>query len=254
MDRALRPLVRPDLRPLQAASSSRSRRSTSSFADIGGTNVDPALVTVFARVKKSEDAVYVRDEILEAFAERRGRARRRQAARGGEIERPLRLRARARQHRARSPRRSPATCASSAPTTRSTGLPGRRRGDARRLQAVAKKYFTDENLVVTTLSQQPMPEAMAKLPSLASLAHGGRPAAAPGRRAASSCRSGLPQLKVKLLFTAGSAARPQGKGRAVRARRRHGRRGRLEGDGASTRSTRPSFRWPAPSATAWTRR
>ncbi len=36
------------------------------FAD-SGANADPSLVTVYARVKKLEDAVYVRDQILRAF-------------------------------------------------------------------------------------------------------------------------------------------------------------------------------------------
>ena len=62
---------------------------------------------MFARVKKAEDAPYVRDEILKAFAEaRRGRAA--GAARGRrEVGRPLRLRC----ARSTTPSRSPATLA-----------------------------------------------------------------------------------------------------------------------------------------------
>ena len=104
------------------------------------------------------------------------------------------------------------------------------------IQAVARKYFTDAGLVVTTLSKDPMPEAMATQPALASLAapSGGAAAAEPaatsapppppaslaapsaGAAAAGSVRTldqptALPQLNVKLLFTVGSAHDPAGK-------------------------------------------
>ena len=49
------------------------------------------------------------------------------------------------------------------------------------LQAAAKKYFTEPGLVVATVSQQPLPEAMAKLPAFASLAPGTPPQSAAPR-------------------------------------------------------------------------
>ena len=42
------------------------------------------------------------------------------------------------------------------------------------LQNAAKKYFTDARLVVTTLSDKPMPPEMAKSPALSSFAAAGQ--------------------------------------------------------------------------------
>ena len=68
------------------------------FADSGGSQ-DPGLSTVYARVKKIEDAVYVRDEILKTLpAKAAAEPRRRRQARRREIERRYGVRARARQH------------------------------------------------------------------------------------------------------------------------------------------------------------
>jgi zinc protease len=76
------------------------------------------------------------------------------------------------------------------------------------LDAAARKYLIDEGMVVTTLSQEEMGEAMAQLPALASFA----PATAAldaGRFTIQ--RSELPQLRIKLLFDIGSAYDPPGK-------------------------------------------
>ena len=88
------------------------------------TDMDPALFTVFARVKKTEDAVYVRDEILQTLARRRATT----------PSTPPRLAdakanarysfaARASTTPSGSPALSPASSATAALTTRSTALP-----------------------------------------------------------------------------------------------------------------------------------
>src|SRR5262249_2111343 len=84
------------------------------------------------------------------------------------------------------------------------------------LQAAAKRYFTDERLVVTTLSKDALPAGIERAPPLASLAPGAAPAAREATTDGSDLamlvqKSALPQLNVKLLFTVGSAADPPGK-------------------------------------------
>ena len=75
------------------------------------------------------------------------------------------------------------------------------------LQAAARKYLTDERMVVTTLSNQPMPEAIATTPKLASLL----PPVANVKFDMLVQKSSLPQIRYKLLFNVGSAQDPQGK-------------------------------------------
>ena len=76
------------------------------------------------------------------------------------------------------------------------------------LQAAAKRYFTDANLVVATLSKEALPAGVQQSPSLASFA----PATAPAADVPFIVQhSVLPQLNVKLLFTVGSAHDPKGK-------------------------------------------
>ncbi|KAB8041705.1 insulinase family protein [Janthinobacterium aquaticum] len=75
------------------------------------------------------------------------------------------------------------------------------------LQAAARKYLTDERLVVTTLSNQAMPEAMATTPKLASLL----PPVANVKFDMLVQKSTLPQIRYKLLFNVGSAQDPKGK-------------------------------------------
>src|SRR6185369_12159902 len=85
------------------------------------------------------------------------------------------------------------------------------------LQAAARKYFTDNNLIVTTLSKEAMPAAIATSPSLASFS---APAAGPALSGAEGSSSDvrvieqkgvIPQIELKLLFNAGSANDPAGK-------------------------------------------
>ena len=174
----------------------------------GSDNVDPELITVFARVTKADDALYVRDEILRAVAasraskvdtrrleEAKSNARYSFAARldntdtiAGTLARFVRY------------RRSYDTLnnvfrvyASLTPDD---------------LDVAAKKYFTDESLVVTTLSHEKLVDGVAQLPALASFTP---TAAGLDAKQFTVQKSELPQLRIKLLFDIGSAYDPKGK-------------------------------------------
>jgi zinc protease len=168
---------------------------------------DPSLATVGARVKKMEDALYVRDEILRTF---------RRAATELVPEKRLRdalaseryslLRSLDNTEQIASTiaqfvhyRRSFATL-NQLYRVYETLTPAD-------LQRVAAAHFTDAGLVVTTLSKDPMPAAMAKPPSLASLGGG----SALAELKLFTQPSALPQLNIKLLFGSGSAQDPVGK-------------------------------------------
>lgn len=168
---------------------------------------DPTLATVIARVKKPADTVYVRNEIMKAFAAASAApvdARRLQDAKDN-----------ARYGFARGLDNTEQIASVLARFVRY-----QRSFDTINnlfrlylqvtpadLQAVARKYFTDANLVVTTLAQGELPADIARLPALASL----QPAAANGEVKATVLRSPLPRLDFKLLFNVGSAADPKGK-------------------------------------------
>ena len=169
--------------------------------------VDPSLYTVFARVKNMKDAVGVRDEILKTFA----------AARDKELaaERVEDAKANARYAFVRSLDNTNAIA-----STLAQYVHFRRSFDTVNnyyaqlaavtpadIRSAAQTYVTDSNLVVTTLSKDPMPAGMAT----ASLP-------APASRAASfdelrviEQKSVLPQVEFKLLFDTGSADDPAGK-------------------------------------------
>ncbi|HET8647997.1 MAG TPA: insulinase family protein, partial [Vicinamibacteria bacterium] len=171
---------------------------------------DPPLLTVGARVKNPADAVYVRDEILRTFARLRQQP-----------PSPQRVEEAKSNARYGFVRRLDNT--ESIASTLATFVSIERDYDTLNdyfrvyetltpadLQAVARKYVTDEGLVVTTLSQSSLPAEMARAPRLDTLA----PAAAAGGGGALkviSVPSQLPQLSVKLLFRAGSAHDPRGK-------------------------------------------
>jgi zinc protease len=85
------------------------------------------------------------------------------------------------------------------------------------LQAAARRYFTDAGLIVTTLSKEPLPPGIERAPALGALA--AQASSVPATAASATGggvplivqKSPLPQLDVKLLFTAGSAHDPAGK-------------------------------------------
>jgi zinc protease len=201
-------------------------------------NADPYLATAAARVKDMKDATDVRNQILKAFAEAR--------------EKPVpgpRLadaKSNARYGFVRTLDNTESIAAALARYVRFRRSYGTLNELFRvyesvtpeDIQAVARRSFTDAGLVVTTLSKEPMPEAMATQPPLSSLAAPSAgaasaesaipeavaiqppvsSAAAPsgGAAAPESVRmqvqpSALPQLNIKLLFTVGSAYDPPGK-------------------------------------------
>jgi zinc protease len=174
-----------------------------------GGSVDPSLFTVFARVKNMNDVVYVRDEILKTFAKTRDAAQ--------PADRVEQAKSASRYGLVRTLDNTESiteTLAEYVKFNRSYNTVNNYyRVQAaltpQDLQNAARKYVTDENLVVTTLSKQPMPEAMAKLPSLAALSS--KPAPSPAELRVIAQKSVLPQVEVKLLFNAGSAADPAGK-------------------------------------------
>jgi zinc protease len=170
-------------------------------------DADPPLFTVAARVKKLDDAVYVRDEILKTFAKIREESypekmvadaisnnRYSLLRRFDNTESIAGILARFVRYR-----RSCDTLNQyfqTASTVTSADL-----------LAAARTYVVDGEMVVTTLSKEPMPAAMATLPALASFAP---PAAASDVRFITQ-NPGLPQIVVKLAFRAGSASDPKGK-------------------------------------------
>ena len=172
---------------------------------------DPHLATAGARVKDIKDALDVRDQILKAFAEAR--------------EKPVpapRLadaKSNARYGFVRTLDNTETIAAALARYVRYRRAYGTlnelfRAYDAvtpEDLQAVARRYFTDAGMVVTTLSKEAMPEAMATEPALSSVVPTAGAAGAGDAVRMLVQRSALPQLDVKLLFTVGSAQDPPGK-------------------------------------------
>jgi zinc protease len=173
-----------------------------------GPNVDPGLVTVSARLKRAEDATYVRDQILQTFA--RARASAPDARRLADQQSHLRN---AFVRRLDSTDAIAATVARFAQYRRSYGTVNAlfrtyaaiRPAD---LQAAARTYFTDERLVIATLSKDPLPAGVDRPPRLASLAP---EAPASADQPVVLLPSKLPVVTVKLVFPAGSARDPKGK-------------------------------------------
>jgi len=175
----------------------------------GGPNYDPTLFTVFARVKDPKDAVYVRDQILQSFAKLRTEQL--------DAKRVADAKANSRYGFVRALDNTDAIAATVARfahfersyDTLNNYYRALDKVGPAQIQQVAQKYFTDRNLVVTTLSQQPLGEAMAKLPAIASFV-------APAGTEQTSIRfiqqkSVLPNVMVKFLFPVGAAADPKGK-------------------------------------------
>jgi zinc protease len=176
------------------------------FAD-HAPSIDPGLATVTARLKRPEDAVRVRDEILKAFA----------AARAAPPD-ARRLAGAVTHARNAFARRLDSTDAIAAAIARYS-VHERSFDTVNRLfrteasltpadlQAAAKRFFQDAGLVVTTLSKEPLPDELKELPALDALAPRPAPADVPVVPVASK----LPFVTMKLLFEAGSARDPEGK-------------------------------------------
>ena len=179
------------------------------MADVSPSQ-DPSLAGVFARVKKPEDAVSVRDALLRTFAAARTtrvddqRLKDAQSNARYSLARTLDNTDRIASTLARYVRfrRSYDTLDAFYRTYASVTPDD--------LLAVARKVFTDERLAVATLSKDDLPKEIQTLPTLASLEP--KAAAAPsGLAAPILLRSALPQLAIKLQFAAGSAHDPKGK-------------------------------------------
>jgi zinc protease len=172
-------------------------------------NADPYLMTAAARVKKVPDATLVRDAMLEAFAKGRGER--------VSDKRLADAKSNARYSLVRSldnTERIAAILARFVRYERSYGTLNKlyrvyESLTPDDLQAAARRYFTDERLVITTLSKESLPATVAQPPKLGSFAMAAAPAA--GSLKLIGVKSALPQLRVKLLFRAGSAHDPTGK-------------------------------------------
>jgi len=171
---------------------------------------DPSLITILARTKRMEDVLSVRDELLKAaafataapppaqlLADAKSNGRYGLARSLDSTERIAAILARFVRFN-----RSYQTLNNYYRTVDSL-VPAD-------LYTAAKKYFTDARLVVTTLSDQPMPPEMGKAPALSSFAHG-QSGSTSQRPEFIVKASPLPQLTVKILFKAGSAHDPAGK-------------------------------------------
>jgi zinc protease len=178
----------------------------------GGSNFDPSLVTVFARVKEMKDAVYVRDEILRTFAALRSKAL--------DTQRVEDAKSNARYGFLRTLDNTDTIASVIARfahfersyDTINKAFRALASLTPEDIQKTAHRYFTDKNLVVTTLSREPMPEAMRTLPGLASFTPmtSAAAAGAPELRFVTQ-KSVLPNVMIKLLFTTGSVSDPKGK-------------------------------------------
>jgi zinc protease len=171
--------------------------------------VDPQLVIAGARLKSKDDALYVRDQLLSVFAEARTTP--------PSAERLKDAISNARYSLIRSLDNTEdiaSTVARFVHFDRSYETLNNlfrvyQSLTPADLQAVAQKYFQDGELVVTTLSHDPLPAAISSEPSLASFTTAA-PAATPKFQTV-WVKSLLPQVTVKLTFTAGSAYDPKGK-------------------------------------------
>jgi zinc protease len=171
--------------------------------------VDPGLITIAARVKQIADVVSVRDALLET------------AAQAAHSTVPAKRLAAAVAHRRYDFLRrldDTETIAATlaryvhyARTTRTVEELFRTyaRVTPREVREAARQAFTDRGLVITTLSHEPMPEAMGVVPPLASVRPPAHRGAAPLEVV--TLRSTLPELDLQLLFTVGSAHDPEGK-------------------------------------------
>lgn len=171
-------------------------------------SADPQLITAGARVKRIEDAVAVRDEILRTFATLRTEP--------VSARRLADARASSRYALVRSLDDTEAIAGTLARWVRHRREFGTLNELYRLydtltpedLRAAAGKYFADAGLVQTTLSHEASPAGLETVPALATFAP---PTGVPEGLAIVEQPSPLPQVTFKLLFAAGSAHEPKGK-------------------------------------------
>jgi zinc protease len=168
---------------------------------------DPSLATVYARLKKPEDALYVRDAIVAELARVR-------------VAPPTQQRLDDAKSNARYALLRSLDNTESIAALLARYVRFRRSFDTLNnvyrvydsltpadLLAAAQTYLTDRRLVQTTLATGRLDAALATIPSLMPLS----PAGATPHLSSVVQRSPVPQLNVKMLFKAGSAHDPQGK-------------------------------------------
>ncbi|PXX43274.1 M16 family metallopeptidase [Undibacterium pigrum] len=175
--------------------------------DFTPDNVDPGLATIGARVKKPEDVVYVRDAILKTVAGITAKplsdkelADAKSALKYGVI-RSLDNTEQIASTLVRFVhyKRSYATMNQFYQLIDSLTPAD--------LQAAAKKYLSDDSMIVTTLSNTALPAEVSQLPKLASFADKSTGA----KFDMLVQKSALPQIRFKLVFNAGAANDPAGK-------------------------------------------
>jgi zinc protease len=174
-------------------------------------HVDPSLFTIFARVKDGKDAAYVRDEILKTFAKLRNQPE--------PAKRVNEAKSNSRYSFVRTLDNTEAiteVVAEYAKFRRSFNTVNNYYRELAKvtpqtIQEAAKKYFTDNALVVTTLSHDPLPAGIEKTPTFAALGVTMISASTGSDFRIITQKSVLPQIEIKLLFTAGSANDPSGK-------------------------------------------
>ncbi len=167
---------------------------------------DPGLATVFARVKRLEDATYVRDAIAETFGLARSlpvSARRLEEAKSHN-----------RYAFARTLDNSESIAGTLARfvrfersyTTLNDLFDTYDALEVADLDAAAQRYITDPNMVVATLAHGPVPASLSKAPQLTDA--GG---AASGSIRTIEAPSASSLVRFKLMFNAGSSHDPAGK-------------------------------------------
>jgi zinc protease len=175
--------------------------------DFTPARVDPSLATIGARVKKIDDALYIRDTLLKTVADLRNNpVADKTLADAKSAQKYALIRS------LDNTDQIAGSLASFVHYNRSYGTINEyyRLVDSLTpadLQAAARKYLTDDNMVVTTLSHTAMPAAIAQLPKLADM----ESKAAPSKVDVLVQKSKLPQIRFKLMFDAGSAHDPAGK-------------------------------------------
>jgi zinc protease len=185
----------------------REQKVDTLMADVP-LNADPSLAIIGARVKKLEDVVYVRDAILSTIAQATSTPVAAQRLSEGKSN-----------NRYSFARSLDNTETIAGVLARYVRL--QRSFDTLNrfyqmydpltpedLLRVARTYLTDQRMVVVTLSKDPMPEGVAKIPPLASF----QPKLAGSSEIPLLIeKNALPQLSIKLVFSVGSAADPKGK-------------------------------------------
>ncbi|MFN0148471.1 MAG: M16 family metallopeptidase [Dehalococcoidia bacterium] len=175
----------------------------------GGGSQDPGLFTIFARVKRAEDAPAVRDAVVAAIAE----ARRAPVT----PERLAEAKSNARYSFARTLDNSESIASTLARFVRydrsySTLNELFRRFDALTpgdLHAAGQRYLRDERMIFTTLSAHALPAGMERPPSIRAVEEAVPAAAAPGFKTILQ-QTPSPLVRCKLLFRVGSAHDPAG--------------------------------------------